>query len=75
LEWSETTIVLVEISAGGKTGLGYSYADAATAHLIHHTLNPKIKSGDAFAIGELWQKMAIAVRNLGRSGSPTVASV
>ncbi len=33
LEWSDTTIVLVEISAGGKTGLGYSYADVATARL------------------------------------------
>ncbi|MGH9456534.1 MAG: enolase C-terminal domain-like protein, partial [Thermoanaerobaculia bacterium] len=25
LEWSSTTIVLVECSAGGERGLGYSY--------------------------------------------------
>ncbi len=73
LEWNETTIVLVEISAGGKTGLGYSYADVATAQLIEHTLVPKIKGGDAFAIGALWQKMGIAVRNLGRSGITAMA--
>ncbi len=32
--WDKTTLVLVEITGGGKTGLGYTYADAATAHLI-----------------------------------------
>jgi L-alanine-DL-glutamate epimerase-like enolase superfamily enzyme len=73
LEWSETTIVLVEISAGGKTGLGYSYADVATANLIEHTLAPKVKGGEAFSIGALWQKMGIAVRNLGRSGVTAMA--
>ncbi|HMB07702.1 MAG TPA: hypothetical protein VKP69_28715, partial [Isosphaeraceae bacterium] len=25
--WGKTTLVLVEATAGGKTGLGYSYAD------------------------------------------------
>lgn len=73
LEWSDTTIVLVEISAGGKTGLGYSYADVATARLVEHTLVPKVKGGDAFAIGALWQRMGIAVRNLGRSGITAMA--
>ncbi len=26
-EWDSTTMVLVEATAGGRTGLGYSYAD------------------------------------------------
>lgn len=73
LEWSETTIVLVEISAAGQTGLGYTYADVATARLIDHALAPKIKGADALAIGTLWQKMGIAVRNLGRSGVTAMA--
>ena len=30
LTWDKTTIVLVEISTGGTTGLGYSYADLST---------------------------------------------
>lgn len=68
LDWDATTIVLVEISAGGKTGLGYTYADVAAAKLIDHLLAPRIKGGDAMAIGRLWQTMGIAVRNLGRSG-------
>ena len=29
--WDSTTLVLVEARAGGKTGLGYTYADTATA--------------------------------------------
>lgn len=73
LEWSHTTIVLVELSAGGKAGLGYSYADVATAQLIQHTLARKVKGGEAFAIGALWQKMGIAVRNLGRCGITSMA--
>lgn len=73
LEWHETTIVLVEISVGGKTGLGYTYADVATAKLIEHMLAPLVKGGDALAIAALWQKMGIAVRNLGRSGITAMA--
>ncbi len=34
LEWDSTTLVLVEIHAGGKTGIGYTYADRATAVVI-----------------------------------------
>ena len=31
LTWDKTTLVLVEATAGGTQGLGYSYADTATA--------------------------------------------
>ena len=73
LEWSKTTLVLVEISANGTTGLGYTYADVAAAQLIDQALAPKIKGGDAFSIGALWQKMGVAVRNLGRAGITQMA--
>ena len=36
--WEHTTLVLVEATAGGKTGLGYTYADTATAALIRDSL-------------------------------------
>ena len=29
--WDSTTLVLVEATAGGRRGLGYTYADTATA--------------------------------------------
>ena len=39
LEWDSTTLVLVHATAGGKRGLGYTYADTATARLIHDLLS------------------------------------
>jgi L-alanine-DL-glutamate epimerase-like enolase superfamily enzyme len=77
LKWTETTIVLVDVEAGGMSGLGYSYADVATAHLIAHTLAPKVSGLDAFAIGTAWTNMLQAIRNLGRPGvcSMAVAAV
>jgi hypothetical protein len=38
LEWDSTTLVLVEVQAGGARGLGYTYADTATAQLIRDKL-------------------------------------
>lgn len=35
LSWDATTLVLVQIYAGGCMGIGFSYADAATAHLVN----------------------------------------
>ncbi len=35
LAWDRTTLVLVRASAADKTGMGYTYADAATANLIY----------------------------------------
>ena len=31
LQWNSTTLVLVQVSGGDKEGLGYAYADTATA--------------------------------------------
>ena len=40
--WNSTTIVIVHIAAGGETGLGYTYADTATARLIHDLIGPTV---------------------------------
>jgi L-alanine-DL-glutamate epimerase-like enolase superfamily enzyme len=60
--------VLVEASAGGQTGLGYTYADTATARLIQETLADVVRGHDALDIPAAWVKMCVAVRNLGRPG-------
>ena len=36
--WEATTLVLVEVEGGGRTGLGYTYTDASAATLIGTTL-------------------------------------
>jgi L-alanine-DL-glutamate epimerase-like enolase superfamily enzyme len=73
LEWSSTTLVLVEVSAGGKTGLGYTYANQATAALIHDLLAKTVEGRNAMAIRACWQAMIYVTRNLGRPGIVSMA--
>lgn len=72
-QWDKTSLVLVEVSAGGEKGLGYSYADQATAQLIHFSLAPKLIGYDALAGGAVWRKMVEQIRNLGRPGIASMA--
>src|SRR5207248_1005170 len=73
IAWDKTTLVLVEASAGGQTGLGYTYADTATARLIHDSLADVLRGHDALDIPAAWVKMWVAVRNLGRPGVSAMA--
>ncbi|GAB0114558.1 enolase C-terminal domain-like protein [Acidisoma sp. C75] len=68
LSWDKTTIVIVSITAGGETGLGYTYADQSLVGLITGKLAALLEGEDAMAIRRLWMKLRGAVRNLGRSG-------
>lgn len=38
ISWDSTTMVFVEIIAGGKTGIGYTYAHEAAGVVIEKTL-------------------------------------
>jgi L-alanine-DL-glutamate epimerase-like enolase superfamily enzyme len=73
LEWQATVLVLVEIEAGDKTGIGFSYADTGTAKLIHEALASIVTGRDALAIGDCWNAMVAAIRNLGRPGISSMA--
>ncbi|WP_022719863.1 enolase C-terminal domain-like protein [Rhodopseudomonas sp. B29] len=73
MSWDSTTIVLVEASAGGKTGLGYTYSSDAIAPLIHDKLAAVVRGKDAFAPQAAWRAMQRAVRNLGREGLAATA--
>ena len=66
--WDKTTIVVVEVDAGGQTGLGYTYADKSVVDVIHGTLAKTLEGRDAMDIPAAWQQMRRAVRNLGSSG-------
>jgi L-alanine-DL-glutamate epimerase-like enolase superfamily enzyme len=66
--WDSTTMVLVEPSAGGVTGLGYSYIDAAAANVVRDLLAPAVRGLDAFATPTAMAAMLRAVRNHGRPG-------
>ncbi|MFN2629504.1 MAG: enolase C-terminal domain-like protein [Gaiellaceae bacterium] len=68
LEWDSTTIVVVEVHAGGETGLGYTYTDAAAAALVRGKLAEAIRGLDALDVPAAWQAMSRALRNVGRPG-------
>jgi L-alanine-DL-glutamate epimerase-like enolase superfamily enzyme len=66
--WTSTTLILVEASAGGQTGLGYTYADRSITGLIAGPLGEVVKQQDALDTGAAWIAMQRRVRNLGRQG-------
>ena len=73
LAWNETTLVLVRVSACGASGLGYSFADIATANVIDAHLKGTVIGGNCLNISELWCAMVRAIRNLGRPGICSMA--
>lgn len=73
LEWNSTTLVLVKLPAAGVCGVGYSYADKASAVLIHEHFAELLRGKDAFATQARWQDMFTRVRNLGVDGIAAMA--
>jgi L-alanine-DL-glutamate epimerase-like enolase superfamily enzyme len=73
LEWNSTTLVLVHAYGGGRVGLGYTYADTATATLIRDLLSEVVKGRDAMAPAASWNAMVSRIRNLGRPGIASMA--
>jgi L-alanine-DL-glutamate epimerase-like enolase superfamily enzyme len=73
LQWDSTTLVLVHATAGNEVGVGYTYADAATATLIRDLLAKEVVGKDAMAIPDCWRAMVQRIRNLGRPGISSMA--
>ena len=73
LEWTSTTLVVAHVSAGGRRGLGYSYAHSAAAHLVEDKLADQLRGRDAFATTDCWDAMVAAVRNIGAPGLCSMA--
>jgi L-alanine-DL-glutamate epimerase-like enolase superfamily enzyme len=71
--WQFTTLVVAEVTAAGKTGIGYTYNDAFTAQFIEATLASAIVGEDAWNVDALWLRMQQRVRNIGRSGIAATA--
>ncbi|MGE5110403.1 MAG: enolase C-terminal domain-like protein [Acidobacteriaceae bacterium] len=73
LKWDHTTMVLVHVSGGGRQGIGYTYADAATAKLVEEKLGKVVKGLDAMSPPAAYQEMWRQIRNLGRPGICSMA--
>ncbi|CPR07606.1 mandelate racemase/muconate lactonizing enzyme [Mycobacterium bohemicum DSM 44277] len=68
LAWSSTTLVLAEVAAGGRRGIGYTYATGACGELITGPLANAVSGRSALDITGCWEAMVIAMRNNGRPG-------
>jgi L-alanine-DL-glutamate epimerase-like enolase superfamily enzyme len=72
-EWDSTTIVLAQIYAANKCGLGFTYGDLSAARLIDRVFSPILLGRDPMAIPAAWSAMGNTVRNIGRRGVASMA--
>lgn len=73
LEWDSTTMVLVEIEAGGTSGLGYTYGDRSIASLIDRVLKPLVINQNPLNINGITARLFTAIRNEGERGTACMA--
>jgi L-alanine-DL-glutamate epimerase-like enolase superfamily enzyme len=66
--WDRTTLVVVHATAGGTTGIGYTYADKSAAGVIASTLTRVVSGRSAMDVEGCYVAMMQAVRNAGRQG-------
>ncbi len=71
--WSSTTMVLVQLEAGGKTGLGYTYADAAAGTVAASLIKKAVEGKDVFSHAAIRQSVLHEVRNSGETGLTAMA--
>lgn len=67
-EWESTTLVVAEADAGGRTGIGYTYASAAAAEVIRGAFCELLTGKDAFDVPAAWDAMVGKARNIGSRG-------
>jgi L-alanine-DL-glutamate epimerase-like enolase superfamily enzyme len=74
IHWDSTTLVLVEaVAESGLRGLGFSYASAAAATVVHDPLAKVVVGCGIDEIGSIWSAMLARVRNIGRPGVAATA--
>jgi L-alanine-DL-glutamate epimerase-like enolase superfamily enzyme len=71
--WQATTCVVVEVTAGGRTGLGYTYGPAGCASVVTDQLRGVVVGRPAFAVVGSWEAMVRECRNAGRPGMVSMA--
>ena len=73
LAWDSTTIVLVEASAAGVAGCGWTYAPAAARALVDDLLAPVVRRQEVLDVGAAHAAMQSALRNAGYPGLGAMA--
>ena len=68
LAWKATTMVVVQVHAGGTVGTGWTYGPSACAYVVHDLLAPVVVGRPAWDTVGCWGAMVAQVRNAGRAG-------
>ena len=71
--WDSTTLVVVRVEGGGRTGLGYTYAHRCVADLVRHTLAPLAQGRDAMSPTAVYRDAVASLRNAGYPGAGAMA--
>jgi L-alanine-DL-glutamate epimerase-like enolase superfamily enzyme len=67
-EWDSTTVVIVELTAGGFSALGYSYCNQAAAKVTEELVSQEVVGKNVFDIPAIHGALDRKVRNWGRPG-------
>jgi L-alanine-DL-glutamate epimerase-like enolase superfamily enzyme len=73
LIWNSTTLVVVELTAGDQTGLGYTYCDPSAGTVIQSKLASVVEEADPLMPQHVWAQMQMATRQLGHDGVAAMA--
>ncbi len=73
ISWDSTTMILVEIIAGGKTGIGYTYAHEAAGVVIEKTIKQIVVGKNTMNIEGITSALIKAIRNNGNVGITMMA--
>jgi len=73
LSWTSTSLVIVEIEGGGRTGFGYSYGSGSIVPLITGKFAEILEGSDALDPSRATRALVGAARNMGRDGLAALA--
>ena len=71
--WSSTTAVVVQVHAGGASGLGWTYGPTACGEVVRAELAPVLEGQRATDVRARWLDMVRELRNAGRPGIGAMA--
>lgn len=73
LEWESTGLVTVELTDGDQKGLGYTYADKATAEFITEHALPLLQGAESRTNAGIFDEIKRKNRNMGNAGVAAMA--
>jgi L-alanine-DL-glutamate epimerase-like enolase superfamily enzyme len=73
IKWKSTTLIVVELEAGGKRGIGYTYGHRAVASVADSLLTNIVSGKNVMDIPALSDNLISAIRNDGNCGVAMMA--